>query len=94
LDPLAKLSNLTRLTFELTSSRLSNLASSRVSNLEPLAKLDNLTQLTLNLRLSQVSNLEPLTKLTRLQELSIPSATRAQRMSLQKIPAGLNSLRF
>ena len=86
LEPLTKLSNLTQLTL--------NLRGSQVSNLEPLTKLSNLTQLTLNLIDSSVSELEPLTKLMQLKRLSIEGATRAQRMSLRKIPASLKELKF
>ncbi len=110
LEPLAKLSDLTQLTLDLSGSQVSNLEplaklsdltqlaldlrNSQVSNLEPLAKLSNLTQLALDLVNSQISNSEPLVKLTRLRSLSIESATRAQRMSLQKIPASLIELKF
>ncbi|MGH9753568.1 MAG: hypothetical protein ACREA2_12360 [Blastocatellia bacterium] len=86
LESLSKCSSLKKLTLDLRSSQ--------VSNLEPLAKLSNLTQLTLNLSPSQVSNLEPILKLPRLGALSIQGATRAQRMSLRKIPASLVELKF
>jgi hypothetical protein len=38
--------------------------------------------------------LEPLAMLTRLRTISIKNATRAQRMSLRNIPAGLIELKF
>ena len=63
LEPLAKLSNLTQLTLDLSGSQ--------VSNLESLAKLSNLTQLTLDLSFTPVSNLEPLTKLSNLTQLTL-----------------------
>jgi Leucine-rich repeat (LRR) protein len=85
LEPLAKLNRLTHLTLHFDKSQ--------VNNLEPLIKLSGLTQLTLFLN-NQVSNLEPLTKLTRLQTLSIPYATKVQRMSLLKLPASVVELRF
>jgi hypothetical protein len=110
LGPLAKLSNLTQLTLNLRNSRVSDwgplaklsnltrlsldLPYGKESDLGPLAKLSNLTQLTLNLSDSLGSDFGPLAKLTRLQMLSIESATRAQRMSLQKVPASLVELKF
>jgi internalin A len=84
LGPFAKLSNLTRLTL--------NLSSSQVSDLGPLAELSNLTQLTVYLGNSKVGDLEPLSRLMRLRSLSIKNATRAQRMSLQNLPASLVEL--
>ncbi|MBL8191403.1 MAG: hypothetical protein JNK38_25525 [Acidobacteria bacterium] len=94
MDALSKLSNLQQLTLDLSGRQ--------VSNLEVLSKLSNLQQLTLDLSGSRVSNLEALSQLTKLQKLSIQSlfgidsggATRAQRMSLRKIPASLRELKF
>ncbi|HKQ73285.1 MAG TPA: hypothetical protein VJ810_06130 [Blastocatellia bacterium] len=91
IESLSHCSLLKKLTLDLSGETF---RSSQVSNLEPLSKLSNLTQLTLSLRSSQVSNLEPLSRLSRLQTLSIESATRAQRMSLRKIPTSLRELKF
>jgi hypothetical protein len=42
----------------------------------------------------RVSGFELVTKMTGLQKLSIANATKAQRMSLHKIPASLVELKF
>jgi Leucine-rich repeat (LRR) protein len=110
LESLAKLNNQTRLTLSFNGNQVSNLeplvklsnlielmvdlSDSQEINLGLLAKLGNLTQLTLDLGLSPVSNLEPIIKLTNLKKLDISNATRAQRMSLQKLPPSVVDLSF
>src|SRR5262245_1771202 len=69
-------------------------SSNSIAGIESLSNRSSVKKLTLDLSYSQVSNLEPLSKLTRLQTLSIENATRAQRMSLRKIPVSLIELKF
>jgi len=99
LKPLEQLNGLTQLTLDLRGSE--------VSNLDSLTKLNGLMHVALILRDrkesvfeiltsrdSLVSDLAPMAQLTSLQTLSIETATRAQRMSLQSIPASLVELTF
>jgi hypothetical protein len=77
LQPLEQLKGLTQLTL--------HLGNSQVRDVKPLEQLKGLTQLTLDLN-DKVGNLEWLTTLPNLRKLSISNATKAQRMSLQKLP--------
>lgn len=63
------------------------------NDLKPLEQLKGLQQLTLKLN-GQVRDLNTVRELRGLQTLSIEDATRAQRMSLRNIPAGLVELKF
>ncbi len=109
IDPLAKLGGLTQLALYLRKSRVSNLqplaklnsltqltldlSESQVNGLKSLEQLKGLTQLTLTLN-DKVGNLEWLTNMPKMQKLSISDATRAQRMSLQKLPPSVVELSF
>ncbi len=68
---------------------------SQASDLEWLTKLSSLKELILNPGgESQVTNWEALTRIPKLQKLSLENVTKAQRMSLQKLPASVVELRF
>lgn len=95
LDALPKLSKRVQL--------ILNLSGDQVSNLDMLSDLSSLKQLDIEIGTGnnvfdrmkpQVPNLEVLSTLPHLQSLSIENATRAQRVSLRKIPAGLVELKF
>ena len=82
----------------LTELKLYSLPSSYVNDFKLIEQLKELRQLTISLFDLGFANdsirLETLTLPASLQSLSIESATRAQRMSLRKIPTSLTELEF
>ena len=71
-----------------------NLSYSQVSNIEVLKELKGLTQLTLDLSESKVKEVTVLKEFPQLDKLFLAGLTRAQRVSIQKLPTKVTDLAF